>query len=48
MNRSNRLENEELEKVVGGQINSEQAWSFALGHANISDSELKGNPQNAA
>ena len=43
MNESNRLNEEELEKVAGGQINSEQAWDLALGHANISDSELKGN-----
>ncbi len=43
MDEANRLADEELEKVAGGQINSEQAWGLALGHANISDGELKGN-----
>ena len=43
MDESNRLDNEELEKVVGGQINSEQAWGLALKHANVSDSALLGN-----
>ena len=43
MDEANRLADEELEKVAGGQINSEQAWGLALGHANISDGELKGS-----
>ncbi len=43
MDESNRLDNNELEKVVGGQINSEQAWDLALKHANVPDSALIGN-----
>lgn len=43
MNEVNRVADEELEKVAGGQINSEQAWGLALQHARLSDDELKGN-----
>ena len=43
MNEINRVADEELEKVAGGQINSEEAWGLALGHARLSDAELKGN-----
>ncbi len=43
MDEANRLENDELEKVTGGQINSGQAWNLALRHANVSEDALLGN-----